>query len=221
MDKQTVLELLSSVGAVITGSHFVYTKKAAGWYHGSDYVNKDAFDDPIILEKLGTALGDLYWNYGQIQAVVCPAIGAVRLAHIVARVLSQYFAPNNRVRDYFAEKEGDGFILKRGFAKKIAGKNVLVVEDVITSGGSVSDVAKVVREAGGNVVAMGALCNRSGGKVTRETLDVPMLHSLLDLDMPMYPEESCPICKEKGPRSVRTDLGHGEDFLKRMGLPQD
>lgn len=89
---------------------------------------------------------------------------------------------------------------------------------MINSGLTVAKTRDAVAEAGGEVIGVGCLCNRSGGKVTAESLGVIDLFSLLDLDMQMYPEDECPICKERGLKSVRIDLGKGKEFLARRGL---
>jgi len=115
-------------------------------------------------------------------------------------------------------KTGTRRILKRGYDALVRGKRCLVVEDVIVSGFTVLKTIEAILKAGGKVVGVGALCNRSGGKVTADTLRVGELFSLLDIFMEMIPEADCPICKEKGPQSVRTDLGKGKEFLQRIGL---
>jgi len=118
----------------------------------------------------------------------------------------------------FKIKIGTQRILRRGYDKIVEGKRCLVVEDIINSGATVGKTIGAIKAAGGEVVGVGALCNRSGGKVTAGNLCVPELFSLLDLQMEMFKEDECPICKEKGPESVRTDLGKGKEFLIRMGL---
>lgn len=120
------------------------------------------------------------------------------------------------LRICFSEKSGTRRVLRRGYDKIVKDKRCLIVEDVINSGATVVKVCNAVRFAGGNVIGVRALCNRSGGKVTAETLSVPELSSLLNLDMEMFSEDSCPICKEKGRDSVRLDLGKGREFLQRI-----
>ena len=131
---------------------------------------------------------------------------------------SAYFGYLKIDKIRYQEKVGTRRVLRRGYDKFVKGKPCLVVEDIINSGITVQKTISAVKNAGGDVVAVGALCNRSGGKVTAQTLCVPSLFSLLELDMKMYPEDECPICREKGPKSVRTDLGKGKDFLTRKGL---
>lgn len=115
-------------------------------------------------------------------------------------------------------KIGTKRVLKRGYDKIVQGKRCLIVEDVINSGTTVKKVAEAVRWAGGEVIGVGALCNRNVSKVTAETLGVKELFSLLETSMNMYPEDECSICWEKGFQSVRTDLGKGKEFLIRKGL---
>lgn len=115
-------------------------------------------------------------------------------------------------------KTGTRRVLKRGYDALVRGKRCLVVEDIINSGATVMKVIEAILKTGGKVVGVGTLCNRSGGKVTADTLRVAELFSLLDISMEMIPEADCPICKEKGPKSVRTDLGKGKEFLQRIGI---
>ena len=117
----------------------------------------------------------------------------------------------------YPEKVGTRRIIKRGYDQFIKGKLCLGIEDVINTGKTIEDVLDAVKRLGGIPIGVGALINRSGGKVTAETLGVPKLLSLLDLDMPMFKEEECPICKERGVESVRTDIGKGKEFLARIG----
>ncbi len=97
------------------------------------------------------------------------------------------------------------------------GKNCLIIEDVTNTGRTIIKTIQAVTDAKGKVMGVGTLCNRSGGRVTAQTLGVPKLFSLLDLDLEMFPEADCPICKEKGWESVRLDLGKGREFLARIG----
>lgn len=121
----------------------------------------------------------------------------------------------------YQAKVGTRRVIKRGYGQRVEGKQCLVVEDVINSGATVMKTCNAVNDAGGIVVGVGALCNRSGGKVTAGTLQVPELFSLLDVNMEMLKEDDegfCSICREKGRGSVRLDLGKGKEFLARLGL---
>jgi orotate phosphoribosyltransferase len=114
-------------------------------------------------------------------AVVAPALGGVLVAHEVARALG--------CRGLFTERQDGAMTLRRGFTLA-AGEPVVVVEDVITTGGSTREVMDAVAARGARVIAVGSLVDRSGGRVE---LGVPR-ECLLTLEVPSYPAESCPLC---------------------------
>ncbi len=106
-----------------------------------------------------------------------------------------------------------GFVIKRGYDKQVSGKRVLVVEDVLTTGASAGHVVEVTRVMGGDVVGLGALCNR-GGVTPEDVGGVPKLHALVDVTLDTWTEEECLLngpCSEGVP--VNTDVGKGREFL--------
>ena len=221
--QEAIKQIFSQAQAIITGDHLVYAKKPDGWYHGYDYVNKDAIYPHVrSLSLLCRDIADHFLDH-QIEVVVGPTIGAVCLAQWVAHrfldyqqdVLAVYADEEDVLQE--GKKVGTRRILKRGYDKLIIGKRCLIVEDVINSGATVAKTIKAVFDAGGIIAGVGCLCNRSGGKVNAATLGITELFSLLDLNMQMFKEEDCPICKERGVGSVRTDLGKGKEFLARIG----
>lgn len=109
----------------------------------------------------------------------------------------------------FADKDGDRFVIKRGYDKHIRGKRVLVVEDILTTGGSVRSTVEAVRIIGGTVLGVAALCNR--GTSTAESLDVPKLNQLVTMDLETWDGADCPLCRMNIP--INTDVGHGKTFL--------
>ena len=114
-------------------------------------------------------------------AVVAPALGGVLVGHEVARGLG--------CRALFTERQDGTMTLRRGFTLD-PGDAVVVVEDVITTGGSTREVLEVVRERGARVLAVGSLVDRSGG-----TVDLGLeRRSLLELEVPAYPADRCPLC---------------------------
>ncbi len=251
-------EIFAKAGAIITGDHFVYAKKPDGWYHGLDYVNKDAIY-PFVnsVSELCRKLARRFWDYS-VETVVGPTVGAVVLSQWTAYWLARAFKQDvmavfadpeeifeERKIGLQAEMEFNAFgkvrikgeqidmerglasiaffdkiysrrVIRRGYDRHVTGKKCLIVEDIINSGETVRMTIDAVKRAGGEVLGVACLCNRSGKKVSAETLIVPELVSLLDLDMKMFKEEECPICREKGKRSVRTDLGKGKEFLDRL-----
>ncbi|HET8679262.1 MAG TPA: orotate phosphoribosyltransferase [bacterium] len=175
------LERFRRFGAVQDG-HFLLSSGL----HSSMYVQSALIlQYPQEAEALGTALAERVRRTQQ-DVVIAPALGGIVLAHEVARALG--------CRAIFAERADGVMQLRRGFA--IApGERTLVVEDVITTGGSVEDVAALVRTAGGEVVGFATLVDRSAG---RAQLDAP-LAALITLDLPVFSVETCPLCAQGVP----------------------
>lgn len=139
--------------------------------------------DPGLATRLGAELGaHLRPLLAEPPvAVVAPALGGVIVGHEVARALG--------CLALFTERQEGAMSLRRGFALD-SGAPLVVVEDVITTGGSTREVMETVRGLGGRVLAAGSLVDRSGGKAL---LGVPSC-SLLTLDVPTYPAGACPMC---------------------------
>jgi orotate phosphoribosyltransferase len=114
----------------------------------------------------------------------------------------------------FADKQDVGgeerLIVKRGYEKLLAGKRVLAVEDVLTTGKSLKQVVDLAQAHGGHVIGAGAICNRGG--ITAEELGSPFLRSVFDVPLLSWGAEDCPLCKDHVP--VNTKLGHGAKFLQ-------
>ena len=206
MDEAQVLEVLQKVGAFRTG-HFVFTSGL----HADMYVNKDALypyttETSRLCREMAVRFRDK-----NIEAVSGPAIGAAILAQWVAYHLSEM--TGHEVYAAGAEKDGEGgFVLRRGYDKIVEGKNVLVVEALTTTGGSIKKAIDAVRAAGGNVVGAIALCNR--GEVTKEMIgNPPIFDQLVKLHLEQWPESECELCQGNIP--VNTDIGHGKDFLAK------
>lgn len=119
----------------------------------------------------------------KIDVVIGPALGGIIIAYEVARALG--------IKALFAERVEEKMQLRRGF-KINQGERVLVVEDVITTGGSVQEVIELIRGLGGIVIGVGTLIDRSQGKVN---LGVP-LKTLASLNIETYSKESCPLCRQ-------------------------
>ncbi|MDR7485838.1 MAG: orotate phosphoribosyltransferase [Armatimonadota bacterium] len=164
-------------GAVQEG-HFLLS---SGLHSGAYVQSALILQHPDEAEALGRALADLARPL-RPDLVIGPALGAVIVAHEVGRAL--------RVRALFAERADGRLALRRGFAVA-PGERALIVEDVITTGGSTAEVAALVRQAGGVVAGVAALVDRTGG---RRTFEVP-LQALLTLDLPAFPAGACPLCR--------------------------
>lgn len=215
MDEREVLQILGRVGAVITNSHIVYTSGK----HGTAYVNKDAVYPHTRETSLLCGLIAVQFD-NSVQVVAAPAVGGVILSQWTAHHLSQISCGNHEVLGVYAEKiaevSGAGhkeyFVFKRGYNKLIEGKKVLVVEDVLTTGGSAKGVIEAVRACGGEVVGLGVLCNR-GGITPKDVADPPKLVSLINVKMDAWEEANCPLCAKSVP--INTDVGKGREFLAR------
>jgi len=208
MNEQEVLQVLGNVGAVIANSHIVYTSGK----HGTAYVNKDAvYPHTKETSDLCRAIAEQFVD-DSVEVVIAPAIGGVILSQWIAHHLSEI--TGREVFGVYAEKaeSGDIFIIKRGYDKLVAGKNVLVVEDVLTTGGSAKKVVEASRALGGNIVGLGVLCNR-GGITSQDVADPPKLFALVNVKLDAWDEAECPLCVKSVP--INTDVGKGREYLAR------
>ena len=219
--QQEIKKIFADANAIITNDHFVY---AAG-EHGSDYVNKDAiYLHPSEVSRLCKFIAEDFAGMN-IQVVVGPVVGGVALSQWVAFHLSEI--TYKKVLAVVADKvpvlgltpEGnpyvveENFVIKRGYDAFVKERRILVVEDILTSGMSVKKVISVVKSLGGNLVGVGALCNR--GKVTGDHIDTHLLRCLENLQFEKFSEADCPLCQAGIP--INTALGKGKAFLERKG----
>ena len=172
------LDDMKTAGALLDG-HF----KLSSGLHSPRYLQCALFlADPARAEAAGRQLAARLRNCG-VQMVVAPALGGVIIGHEVARALGVSFL--------FTERADGVMQLRRGFSIA-AGDRVLVVEDVVTTGGSTREVMEVVRHGGGTVVGVGSMVNRSGA----ENPFAPLPYTaLLAVDVPTYQPEVCPLCQ--------------------------
>jgi orotate phosphoribosyltransferase len=173
-----VLEIFKQSGALLQG-HFRLTSGK----HSAQYMQcAQVLQYPHLAAQLGAELAKAWQGQG-VQTVIGPAMGGIIVAHEVAEALG--------VRALFTERENGVMSLRRGFSLSPREK-VLVVEDVITTGGSVREVLTVVRELGAVPVGVGVLVDRSGGK---QSFGVP-LTSLLQLNIEAFEPDQCRLCTE-------------------------
>jgi len=188
MTREELLKMFEAVGAIRHG-HF----ELSSGRHSATYVQCAlVLKYPRFAEKLGQALAALFSD-ARIDAVVSPAIGGLVIGQEVARALP---APKDTVGGgvpaMFVERDRSGTMsLRRGFSLQ-PDQHVLVVEDVWTTGGSTQETIHVVEEAGGRVVAAGALIDRSAGKI-----EFPVeSNALLELSIESYEADECPLCRQ-------------------------
>ncbi|HYF83183.1 MAG TPA: orotate phosphoribosyltransferase [Clostridia bacterium] len=177
LNKKKMNEILEKSGVLQSG-HFLLTSGK----HSNKYMQcAKIFQHPDMSAEISKDLAEKYEEY-DIDIVIGPAVGGIILAYEVARQLE--------VRALFAERENGAMTLRRGFEIN-PGARVLVVEDVITTGGSVKEVINVVRAVGGEVVGVASVVDRSGGKAL---FDVPF-KSAVKIDIDTFDPEECPMCK--------------------------
>jgi orotate phosphoribosyltransferase len=181
MHEDDVLDLFRRSGALLDG-HF----RLSSGLHSSGYLQCAlVLQHPRDAEQLGAALASQVRHHGA-NVVLSPALGGIVIGQEVARALG--------VRALFAERQDRALTLRRGFSLE-ANDKVLVVEDVLTTGGSTRETIDVATAAGARVVAACAIIDRSGGT---HALDVPF-HTLVPLQVPTYQPDSCPLCAVERP----------------------
>ncbi|HWR40316.1 MAG TPA: orotate phosphoribosyltransferase [Patescibacteria group bacterium] len=185
MTENEVRQLFVETGAILAG-HFLLTSGL----HSPLYAEKfQVLQYPQHTARLCAALAERF-RQDDVQVVVGPVTGGILLAHEVGKNLG--------TRAIFTERENGRMTLRRGFVIN-PGERVLVVEDIVTTGGSVVEVLDVVKEQGGVVVGVGMLVDRSGGKAD---FGVPA-QALLHLDVPTYQPDDCPLCRDGVPITKR------------------
>lgn len=171
------VEFILIESQALLDGHFLLTSGR----HSGRYVQcAQVLKYPEQCARLGEAIADGFRDSG-VDLVIGPAMGGILIAYEVARSLG--------TPCLFAERENGRMALRRGFAIE-PGARVLVVEDVITTGGSVREVIELVRSFGGNPVGVGVIVDRSGGRVD---FGMP-LRALLRLSIETYDAGECPLC---------------------------
>ena len=200
-----IIQILKNLNAVITDDHFVYTSGK----HGEIYVNKDAlYPHTAEVSKVGQMFAEKYKDQ-DIDVVVGSALGGIILSTWVAYHLSQL--KGKEVLGVYTEKDANkNQIFTRNYDKLVAHKNVLVIEDLTTTGGSVKKVVDTVRKVGGNVIAVCVMVNRNPNEVNSQMMGAPF-EALGVLPAMAYDEVDCPFCK-KG-RPVNQNIGHGKKYM--------
>ncbi|MBI4137265.1 orotate phosphoribosyltransferase [Candidatus Roizmanbacteria bacterium] len=202
---EKALEILKKVGAIISNSHIVLTSGR----HSDFYVNKDIiYAYPQEASQICLLMAEKFKDR-DIETVVGPAMGGVILSQWTAYHLSEM--KRKTIHGVFTDKTSDNAqVFKRGYDTFIKGRNVLVVEDLTTTGGSVRKSVDSVKAAGGDVIAVSIIGNRRPDRVTSEVVGAP-LFSLVELATRDYEESECIWCKEGRP--INTEVGHGKEFL--------
>jgi len=175
MNEQAALQLVTDSGALLEG-HFLLSSGR----HSPNYLQCAlVLRNPDYAGQVGQGIAEK-WADTPVDVVVGPAMGGIIVAFAVAVAMGK---PN-----IFAERQDGEMTFRRGFSLD-AGQNVLIVEDVVTTGGSALEVARLVEASGANMVGFASIIDRTGGR------ELPYeLRSLLKVDFPTYSPEECPLC---------------------------
>jgi len=176
MDPEEIARIFEETGSLLTG-HFLLTSGL----HSEKYLQcARVLQWPQHAETCARSLAT-HFIADRPQLVISPAIGGIVIGQEVGRALG--------CRAIFAERENGVLRLRRGFSIE-PGESAIVVEDVITTGGSTLETMDVVRFQGGKVLGALSVIDRSGGKAVLPT----RYHSLWTLDIPTFKAERCPLC---------------------------
>jgi orotate phosphoribosyltransferase len=176
MTPEKVKELLIERGALLSG-HFLLSSGL----HSERYLQCALLlSDPKIAGDLGKALADFLDKKPDL--VLSPAIGGIVIGQEVARALG--------VKHYFLERENGKLALRRGFFIE-RGQKIVVVEDVVTTGGSSQEVIDLAKGLGAETLAALSIADRSSG---RHKLSTP-LKSLLPIEIAVFKPDVCPMCR--------------------------
>ena len=183
---EETLDIFNRTGAYLRG-HFRLTSGM----HSPEYLQCAlVLQNPSYAEYLGRYLAERLQEVAPgatARLVAAPAMGGLIIGHEVARALGTRFI--------FTERDASGkMTLRRGFEVQ-PGENAVVIEDVVTTGGSTREVIEILRRAGANVIAAGSIIDRSGGAAD---LGVPRV-ALATLQVTAYEESDCPLCREGVP----------------------
>jgi orotate phosphoribosyltransferase len=183
MDQNPFIDAFKKSEALLTG-HF----KLTSGFHSNQYLQcAKVLQYPEFAMLFGAELIKRIPVKDQVTCVIGPAIGGITFAYEVGRQLGK--------KTFFGERENGVMTFRRGF-KVTPTDKVLVVEDVITTGGSVKEIVDLVKQNGAQVVAIGSIVDRSNGKA--DFGGIPY-YSLLSLDVIKYDPNDCPLCKQGVP----------------------
>ena len=181
MTRDEIIDILKEAEVLLEG-HFLLTSGR----HSAKYLQcAKIFRNTKYAEPLCKELADKYKDKS-VEIVRGHGMGAVQIAYEVSRHL--------KCENFFTEREDGKMTLRRGFSIK-EGQKVLLVEDVVTTGGSIKEVLELVKGMGADVVGIGCIVDRTGGKID---FGVPF-DAVLSMEVESYERENCPICQKDVP----------------------
>jgi orotate phosphoribosyltransferase len=179
LKQEAVLKLFKETGALLEG-HFLLT---SGLHSPQYFQCAKVLQYPLHAQKLCWEIACNFMSE-KVNVVVGPALGGIVVAQEVARLMN--------ARAIFSERDNGKMTLRRGFEIK-PNEKVLVVEDVVTTGGSINEVIQLTREASAQLVGVGFLVDRSQNRIK---FDVPKF-SVIEMDVVTFSPEECPLCKNQ------------------------
>ncbi|MCK4359812.1 MAG: orotate phosphoribosyltransferase [Candidatus Cloacimonetes bacterium] len=181
MTEQEIKSILSDCGAFLKG-HFLLTSGR----HSEYYIEKiKIIQNPDKVQLLCSELSKKFSDVG-FDVVISPAMGGIVLGYEVAKILGKKFI--------FTQRENNKMTIRNGFELS-PNEEVLIIEDIVTTGGSVFEVIDCIKKIGAQIMGIGLIVDRSGGKVDFGFLTKP----LLTMDIKTYLPEDCPLCKKNIP----------------------
>lgn len=204
MNSHDIEQILREAGAILTGGHYVYRS----WRHGPTYVNKRAlYDDKEGLDRIGETIAGRFRGTA-IQTVTCPE-GVLNLAQWVMHYLWKS-NPSTPIQLVVARRVEETYCFgyhNRPFS------NVLVVEDIINTGGTARRIVDAVENLGSAVVGVAAIWNRGGSEPEGLLGGIP-LEALVNKKLITYDAERCHLCRKRVP--INEKFGHGREYLARQ-----
>jgi orotate phosphoribosyltransferase len=185
LTQEQIIEMLKDKKVLLEGHFRLSSGRHAQYYLQCAQILQYPEQTAILAQQMAEAFADQ-----EITVVAGPAIGAIILAYEVARAIG--------VRSVFSERENGVMTFRRGFQLSPEDR-VLVVEDVITTGGSTKELLEAVKNTQATVVGVGAIVDRSGGKVEFEVPFKP----LLTFEIESYMPEECPFCVAGAPAAIK------------------
>jgi orotate phosphoribosyltransferase len=182
MDTHRILAIFRETGALLEG-HFQLT---SGLHSPQYFQCAKVLQYPRYTEELCGEIARQF-TVSDVDVVIAPALGGIVVGQEVGRQLG--------VRTMFTERKDGAMQLRRGFEIK-KNERVLVCEDVVTTGGSVLEVIRIVKEQGGIIRGVGCIVDRSNGRVKFGIDDRGKQYSLLQMDVIAYTADECPLCKQ-------------------------
>lgn len=181
MNENEIKKTLTDSAAFLEG-HFLLTSGR----HSDKYIEKiKLIQDPTKVSLLCNELAQKFSDF-DFNAVVSPAMGGIVLGYEVARSLNKKFI--------FSQRKEGKMTIRSGFSLQPTDK-VIIIEDIVTTGGSVFEVIDCVKNAGAEIVGIGIIADRTNGKVDFEY----PTKSLLQMNIKSYKAKECPLCKQNVP----------------------